>query len=234
MIAAIYGVLTRFQAFHGNWNWKWGRIVSVAQDREDLQWCIVNNDCCTWLAHLGVYPMSLLAWFNRIRQAIVGGDPVNQLLPHPAMISRLRQCQSCVLWEPGDETPALSLVFSVVQWHHWEGDYGQVKDWVICSLMLCFLCEAQACVVDVVQWKPQATQCCVWGCDHSLILHSEEVLWKPVVLPCWLMCQNSLSLETRVQTGLILTFSEDIDGISSASHGGDVAFIYHEAHLQKE
>lgn len=62
-----------------------------------------------------------------------------------------------------------------------------------------------------------------------LILHSEEVLWKPVVPPCWLTCQNSLSLETRVQTGLILICSQDIGGISSASQGRDVAFIYLEA-----
>lgn len=39
VIAAIYGVLTLFQAFQGNWNWKWGRIVSVVQDREALVWC---------------------------------------------------------------------------------------------------------------------------------------------------------------------------------------------------
>lgn len=67
-----------------------------------------------------------------------------------------------------------------------------------------------------------------------VILYSEEVLWKPVVPPCLLMCQNSLSLESRVQTGLILICSRDIGGISSVSHGVDVAFIYLEADLQKE
>lgn len=66
------------------------------------------------------------------------------------------------------------------------------------------------------------------------ILYREEVLWKPVVPPCWLTCRNSLSLETRVQTGLILMCSQVVGGISFACHGIDVAFIYLEADLQKE
>lgn len=67
-----------------------------------------------------------------------------------------------------------------------------------------------------------------------VILYSEAVLWKPVVPPCWLTCQESLSLETRVQTGLILMCSQDIGRISSESNSIDVAFIYLEADLQKE
>lgn len=104
-----------------------------------------------------------------------------------------------------------------------------------CYFMFCFLCEA----FGLCHWcsSVKTTGHTVPWCEAVstvVILYSEEVLWKPVVPPCWLTCQESLSLETRVQTGLILMCSQDIGRISSESNSIGVAFIYLEADLQKE
>lgn len=56
-----------------------------------------------------------------------------------------------------------------------------------CSLMFCFLGEARACVIDVVQWKPQVTLCLgerLWSqLWSSTVRRSYGNLW---CLPaCW-------------------------------------------------
>lgn len=81
--------------------------------------------------------------------------------------------------------------------------------------MVYSVCGASAWVIGVAQCGPET---CAAVCLAVLILYAVEVLGEHVVPPCWLACQDFLSLETSVQrwvSGLILIHSQDTAGTYS-------------------
>lgn len=91
------------------------------------------------------------------------------------MISRVRQCQSYLLWEPCAEALALFMVFAVVQWQHrvqdsWQLErllYSAVISWLLLSVEL-----RPALLVDHRHVPQSALQS--WSCA---ICRSCGIMW---------------------------------------------------------